>query len=88
MINYLIVTFISFALLLVTKFIWESFGSFDSKKKKPRSVLDQLNADPKVKEMKELLEAMRNLNKDATDQDMIPGGKPVSSVMKRPTRYL
>ena len=74
MVNYLIVTVITLLLLFAVKFILEAVVIYIPAKKKPASVLDQLNADPKFRELRDLMTAVRNLNENATDQDMIPEG--------------
>lgn len=71
--NYITVTVIALILLFAIKFFWESFQGY-GRKKKPKSVLDELNSIKQIQEIKKIYEGIRNLNEDATDQDMIPGG--------------
>ncbi|NLG19749.1 MAG: hypothetical protein GX556_20715 [Fibrobacter sp.] len=41
-------------------------------KKKPKTVMDELNAMPEFRKMGELYKAMREMNEGVTDQDTIP----------------
>lgn len=66
MLNYIIVTLIVTAIVVTLNLI--------KTKPKRKSVLDELNSNPKIQELKGLYKAMHALNKDGTDQDTIPNG--------------
>lgn len=66
LIIYIIVTLTVTAIVIVLCLI--------PSKKKPRSVLDELNSIPQYKKLKGLYETMHSLNEEGTDQDKIPGG--------------
>ena len=68
MINYLIVTGIVICLLIVIKLLSGIF------QKKSSIDWDTLNTDPKIREMRTIFEAAQKLNKNGTDQDIIPEG--------------
>ena len=63
---YIIVTLIVTATVIVLCII--------PSKKKPRSVLDELNSNQEFKKLKGLYETMHSLNEGGTDKDVIPGG--------------
>lgn len=66
MTTYLIVTLIVIAVISAMHFI--------KTKKQPKSIMDELNANPKFQEMKGLFEIMQSMNEDGTDEDEIPEG--------------
>lgn len=66
MTTYIIVTLIVTSIVVTLNLI--------KTKPKKKSVLDELNANPKFKELQEMYKLMHNLNKDGTDQDTIPNG--------------
>jgi hypothetical protein len=70
MINYLLITCNTIILLILIKL----FANVIFRPKKPKSMADLIMRNPKMREMKELYEAMRRLNEDGTDQDIIPEG--------------
>lgn len=63
---YIIVTLVVTATVIVLCII--------PSKKKPRSVLDELNSIPEFKKLKGLYEGMHAMNEGGTDQDIISGG--------------
>ena len=67
MTTYLIVTIIVIAVISAMHFIKPT-------KKQPKSIMDELNANPKFQEMKGLFEIMQSMNEDGTDEDEIPEG--------------
>jgi len=66
LVTYTIVTLIVTAIVVTLNLI--------KTKPKKKSVLDELNANPKFKELQEMYKLMHNLNKGGTDQDTIPNG--------------
>ncbi len=66
--NYLIITSITIFIIVILNLI--------GTKSKPssKSVYDTLNENPKFQELKTLYEAVEKLNKDGTDQDVMPEG--------------
>ena len=68
--NYLITTLLLFCLIFIIRYVWLFFD----RRRKPKTVMDRLLEEPKFREMKVLFDAMKELNKDGTDQDVIPEG--------------
>ena len=66
MLNYIIVTLIVTVIIVTLNLI--------KTKHKKKSVLDELNANPKFQELQGLYKAMHAMNEDGTDQDTIPNG--------------
>lgn len=64
--TYIIITLVVTSLIVTLNFI--------KTKPKGKSVMDELNANPKFKELQEMYELMHNLNKNGTDLDTIPNG--------------
>lgn len=67
MTTYLIVTIIVIAVISAMHFI-------KTTRKQPKSILDELNANPKFQEMKGLFEIMQSMNEGGTEEDEIPEG--------------
>lgn len=67
MTTYLIVTLIVIAVISAMHFIKPT-------KKQPKSIMDELNANPKFQEMRGFFEIMQSMNEDGTDEDEIPEG--------------
>lgn len=80
--NYLIVALNTIFLLVFVKLFWNLFALicrelsalFLHRKKKQKSLVDLLDANPTMQFMSELHKAMQGLSEDGTDQDEIPEG--------------
>lgn len=68
MTTYLIVTLIVIIVISAMHFIRPT------KRKSPESVMDELNANSKFQEMKDLFEIMKSMNEDGTAENEIPEG--------------
>ena len=64
--DYIIITLIVTIVIVVLNVI--------KTEEKPRSIMDELNANPEYKKIKGLYDVMHSMNKGGTDQDTIPGG--------------
>ena len=66
--TYLIVTLIVIVVISAMHFIKPT------KRNQPKSIMDELNVNPKFQEMKGLSEIMQSMNGDGTGEDEIPEG--------------
>ena len=68
MTTYLIVTLIVIVVISTLHFIKST------KISQPKSIMDELNSNPKFQEMRGLFEVMQSLNDDGTEENEIPEG--------------